>query len=175
VELAGAMGAERVSVLRFVPQGRGAIMPSLALTRAENLELRRQIIRARKGFSVRTGSPYNFLWLNPHPSCCAAIDRAIVAPDFRLYPCDAFKQVSAVGLAADEVSPLVFGSLAKCWANSPLLNAVRDYLTSDFEPPCASCGRLGACLSGCLAQKVISAGDFRKLPDPMCLLSEVAR
>lgn len=173
VELAREKHLNRVSVLRFVPQGRGAVDPSMALTHAENLELRQMIKAGRTRMDVRTGSPYNFLLVNPDPGCNAAIDRLIVGPEFNIYPCDAFKQVEAQELVGtSDFSRLDVGSLQDCWQRSPYLQAIRQYLTTPFGPPCDPCQLLPRCLSGCLAQKVIAHGAPNKVPDPMCLVSK---
>ncbi len=144
-----------------------------ALNRIQNLELRRQIqtLRAEHGHDfVRTGSPYNFLMLNDSPACFAAIDRVIIGPDLRLYPCDAFKMIGAVELVQTaDWSCLAGASLTECWSKSPYLEAVRTYLTTDFEDPCDSCKLLEKCASGCLAQKAITYNSLDKKPDPDCL------
>jgi len=170
-DLARQLGACRVSVLRLVPQGRAALVQDRALNRVQNLELRRQIQRLRKaGHHIRTGSPYNFLMLNDRPECCAAIDRLIISPDLRIYPCDAFKRIGALELVkTEDWSCLAVTSLSHCWEKSPYLEAVRTYLTTDFEAPCNSCKLLEKCLSGCLAQKVIAYRTLDKKPDPDCL------
>lgn len=170
IDLARAKGLTRVSVLRFVPQGRGAIQPSMALTHGQNLELRRMIEAGRDRIDVRAGSPYNFLLVNESPACYAAIDRLTVGPQFDIYPCDAFKQIKAEELVStDEFSRLDGWPLEQCWEKSPYLGVVRHYLTTAFEPPCDTCELLKRCLSGCLAQKVIAQGALKKAPDPMCL------
>jgi radical SAM protein with 4Fe4S-binding SPASM domain len=172
-KLACALGASRVSVLRLVPQGRAVLIRDRALNRVQNLELRRQILALRKEYGddfVRTGSPYNFLMLNDKPACSAAIDRLIISPDLRLYPCDAFKRIGAAELVkTEDWSCLAGTSLSECWKKSPYLEAVRVYLTTDFGDPCGSCELLEKCLSGCLAQKAIIHNTLDKKPDPDCL------
>jgi len=172
--LANGLGASRISVLRLVPQGRAALVERRALNRVQNLQLARRIrgLRSKYGKDfIRTGSPYNFLLLNDNPACCAAIDRLIIAPDLKLYPCDAFKRIDSSELVGTEdFSSLVAGSsLSDCWNKSPYLEAVRNYLTTDFREPCNSCQMLEKCLSGCLAQKAIANGSLEKHPDPDCL------
>jgi len=171
VALGRELGASEVSVLRLVPQGRAALLPGRALNRVQNLELRRQIRDLIKsGFDIRTGSPYNFLLLNDEPGCCAAIDRLIIGPNLRVYPCDAFKQVGAEELVGTlDRSSLHRASLQECWDQSPFLDAVRKHLMTPFEDPCESCGLLDKCLSGCLAQKVVAYKTLEKHPDPDCL------
>lgn len=172
-QLAHQLGASRMSVLRLVPHGRAALIGARILNRIQNLELRRQIQALRNEYGlhfVRTGSPYNFLMLNDNPACCAAIDRLIIGPDLCIYPCDAFKRIGSAELVkTEEWSCLAGRSLPECWQKSPYLEAVRTYLTTDFEAPCASCKFLEKCLSGCLAQKFITYDSLDKKPDPACL------
>ena len=172
-ELGRRLGVEQVSVLRFVPQGRGSLLKEETLTKAENVRLRRSIERLRgAGLRIRTGSPYNFLMLNRQPECQAGTHTLIIGPDLCIYPCDAFKQVKAEEIVGTvNCSTFAEASLEECWTNSPYLCAVRDYLNTPFGEPCCSCPELRKCLSGCLAQKFIAHGDLRKRPDPMCLLN----
>lgn len=174
LNLAKKMGIQTVSILRFVPQGRGYLIKKYELNRLQNIELKKMIEKARTdGVNVRTGSPYNFLLLNDQPECCSAIDRVIIGPDLRLYPCDAFKQIKAEELVRTlDYSSLQNRTLKECWEKSPFLEAIRKYLTTDFEKPCADCETLEICLSGCLAQKVLKTNDLRKQPDPMCIMEK---
>jgi radical SAM protein with 4Fe4S-binding SPASM domain len=169
--LSNKLGASEVSVLRLAPQGRAALLKKRIPNRVQNLDLRRSIRDLRNsGHNIRTGSPYNFLMLATNPKCCAGIDRLIIGPDLRLYPCDAFKQVKAEDLVGTlDYSALRGFSLQDCWDKSPYLEAVREYLTTPFSKPCASCGLLEKCLSGCLAQKVLTHANLDKRPDPDCL------
>jgi len=174
VRLGRTLAVSCVSVLRFVPQGRGYLLKRRILTRLQNLEIKSTIERLRKeGFQVRTGSPYNFLFLNSQPQCAAGIDRMIVLPDASVSPCDAFKQIRANDLVGkDECSALDRVSLEVCWAESKYLQAVRTYLTTPFAKQCDPCNVLESCLSGCLAQKVLSSGGLNKIPDPDCVIQD---
>jgi pyrroloquinoline quinone biosynthesis protein E len=171
VELAKKLGASRVSLLRFVPQGRGGRGDALALTHDQNMLLQEIVLTARKRANLRARSPYNFLLINESPECNAAHDRLTVTPDMRIHPCDAFKQLNAETIVGtDQFSRLDKWSLRECWEASPYLGKVREYLNTPFEAPCKGCHLLKNCLSGCLAQKYIAYGELRKCPDPMCLL-----
>ncbi len=171
-ELGKSIGVSKVSVLRFVPQGRGTLLQSGVLDRMQNLELRRIINDLRnEGYDIRTGSPLNFLMVNNEPECLSAINRLIVDPDLRIFPCDAFKNIRAEEIVGTlKMSSLDESSLRECWQRSPYFEAIRNYLTTEFEEPCKSCKNLKKCLSGCLAQKVISNGTLKKDQDPSCLL-----
>ena len=164
----------RISVLRFVPHGRGALLRHRVLNRLQNINLRNSILSLRQqGFEIRTGSPYNFLLLNERPQCLAGRDRLVVGPDLRIYPCDAFKQVRAEDIVGSlELSSLNGYSLTECWTSSPFLTAVRRYLSEANSEPCLSCRVADTCLSGCLAQKVIAYGALIKGPDPSCLYTK---
>lgn len=169
--LAKELDVKKISVLRFVPQGRGSINLKEVLDKKDYIFLKNEIENLRnKDHEIRTGSPFNFLLTNSSPSCNSAIDRLIVNPHLDVFPCDAFKQISAEELVGTkDYSNLSEFSLADCWNNSPFLNEVRKYLTTEFPETCLECNLLDTCLSGCLAQKVLKHGSFDKNPDPDCI------
>ncbi len=171
-EMGKQNGVSNISVLRFVPQGRGYLLKSALLNKLQNLELKKIINELRReGYNIRTGSPFNFLLLNDQPKCCSAIDRLIIGPDLRIFPCDAFKQIISEEIVeTNEFSSLEKSTLNECWKKSLYLNTIRNYLTTEFAEPCKSCKYFENCLSGCLAQKFIYHGNVEKSPDPMCLL-----
>ena len=172
VELAKNIGVEKVSVLRFVPQGRGVLIENKdTLSKVQNLELKRIIENIRKdGYNIRTGSPFNFLLLNDRPNCFAAKDRMIIAPDLTVYPCDAFKQISAKQITSDTYGcSLKDCSLKECWDNSTYLNQIRRITTDIFNTECCSCGLYDKCGSGCLAQKFLYYNSLEPNKDPACI------
>jgi len=170
--LASNVGVKCTSVLRLVPQGRGAKGKNGQLNHSQNLKLRK-IIKdlCAQGHIIRLGSPYNFLMLYKKPQCRSGIDRITVGPDLRIFPCDAFKHISPkeIGQSPD-FSNLWENSLKDCWEKSPYLGAVREYLLTDIAVECIKCEKLKDCLSGCMAQKFYVHGALQKTPDPMCLL-----
>ena len=170
--LAGRLGAQTVSVLRFMPQGRGKHMRDEIPTKRHNVMLRNEILRLRRcGFHIRTGSPYNFLMLEEQPHCGAAVDRLTILPDLRIAPCDAFKQFKADDVVGDaSYSSLASATLGDCWTKSPYLNAVRAVVLSSSEGTCGSCSARGKCRGGCLGQKLATFGCLSRRPDPACLL-----
>lgn len=172
-EIGTRMGVKRISVLRLVPQGRGAEEKERQLSHSENLDLRKTIKALRlAGHDIRLGSPYNFLMLREKPQCHSGIDRLTVGPDLRIFPCDAFKHISPENLGTStEYSNLSYYSLPECWEKSAYLGAVREYLTTDFPSDCKTCQKLEACHSGCMAQKFYAHGELRKCRDPLCLFA----
>lgn len=179
VEFAEKSGVAKVSILRFVPHGRGEIMKGSRemLMPEETVELRDLIVGCRQRYQVtiRVGSPYNILMLNRHVDCNAAQRVLIILPNGNIYPCDAFKNIEPANIDIDDqYNNILVHSLKECWWNSKYLNAIRGYLSTLFGQPCASCSDLEWCKSGCLAQKVIDqefilGGKIIKRPDPLCL------
>lgn len=174
VKAASQWGVERVSVLRFVPHGRGGeISKREDLTTEEMRELREAIVAARSAFprvNVRAGSPFNILGIG-YSRCDAAQEVLIVNHRGEIFPCDAFKGV--------EYRDATFGSilnrpLKEVWEQSAFLNHVRSELAGGPLHSCGSCGEYSGCRSGCLAQKVIRDGwGGTGQPDPGCLVQIV--
>lgn len=172
VSFAENLGVEMVSVLRFVPQGRGVLIENKdTLTKAQNLELVKMIEALRKaGNQIRTGSPFNVLLINQDPQCMAAQDRMIVTPDLSIYPCDAFKQIPADRISKEvKASSLKDTTVADCWENSSYLNAVRQAVKVPAVPPCSTCVSYSKCKSGCLAQRFLVNNSLAPGRDPACL------
>ncbi len=172
VLFAKELGIGKISVLRFVPQGRGAECKNLILSKNEDIKLGNEIMKLREsGFNIRTGSPFNYLFINQEPHCSTGVDKLIIAPDLSIYPCDAFKQVSVIDLVGkDEFSSLKKYGLKECWEKSKYLEKVRKVLKTEFIEPCKSCSKLKECQSGCLAQKLILKNNLQNSPDPSCIL-----
>lgn len=177
IDFAEKHGVMKISILRFVPHGRGAYMEEEALTHRETMELRDLIISCRKKFRgvIRLGSPYNILMLNEYVDCIAAQKVLIILPNGNIYPCDAFKNIEPDEIdIVDSYNNILHHSLRECWENSKYLNVIRGYLSTPFEEPCVSCIYINRCKSGCLAQKVIDQksilnGKIIKRPDPLCI------
>ncbi len=171
VEEAAKWGVRRLSVLRFVPHGRGGgIANREDLTSDEMRELREIILATRETFpeiELRAGSPYNVLGIG-HTPCDAAQEVLVVNHRGDIFPCDAFKNV--------EFYDAQFGSvlhrpLREVWEQSAFLNRVREELAAQPGPMCESCSEMSGCKSGCLAQKVIRDGwGNTSGPDPRCLV-----
>jgi radical SAM protein with 4Fe4S-binding SPASM domain len=169
-ELASKCGVKKISILRFVPQGRGKIQENISLTQKETQELRELIDRANKFIPIRIGSPYSILLSGQSPKCMAGIDRLTIAPDLTISPCDAFKRLNGIDVVGtNEYSLLDKWTLQECWAKSPYLNIVREYIKAPLSSPCSSCKLLTQCYSGCTAQKYLKYGTFKKAADPLCL------
>lgn len=168
-KLARNLGCERVSILRFVPQGRGSSAEQILMPR-QNAQLKHIIETLRSdGHSLRTGSPLNFLLVNEHPECPAGISCLTIGPDFRVFPCDAFKHVTPTQVGVDGPHPTLLDTpLEICWQTAPYLEAVRALIANPSGEECRNCPHTAQCGGGCLAQK-LHAGFLSAAPDPACL------
>lgn len=170
-ELSKSFGVKKISILRFVPQGRGASSLELDLSKGQYVELKKAIVDLRNAdFNIRTGSPLSFLLLDNPAKCSSGIDKLIIGPDLKIYPCDAFKQLAVEDIfGEDEFSCLKKNDLRICWEKSKYLKEIRNILLQEYHEPCKSCKNLNLCNSGCLAQKILHNMD-RKSLDPKCLI-----
>lgn len=162
VELARKMNVPKVSLLRFVSQGRGEKNQSkLEIPRNCILELKEIIdsVKSSNNPLVRTGAPFNAL-LEGHAPCKAAIDQAVIDSKGFVYPCDAFKQVRYI----DRYSNIRENSIIEIWEKSLFLNDVRD--TVSKQDSCSSCSHSFNCSKGCLAQSYLRNKDLSVVEDP---------
>ncbi len=170
-----SIGVKKISALRFVPHGRGKYANRLALSNSQHVKFRNFLLYLKqRNIHIRTGSPFNILLLNDQPTCTTGTDKLIISPDFRVYPCDAFKQIQPQDLnITDSFSSLVNHSLQDCWNNSSYLNFVRKLSAENSPQECLSCAKYSLCRSGCLAQKFLFSNRFDDQKDPGCLLSTI--
>jgi len=173
VFLADTANVGKVSVLRFVPQGRGVNLIDRDDLRTDELrELAEMISSLRthySGVTIRAGSPFNILGLGNTP-CNAAEDVLIINHRGDIFPCDAFKNVHYYD---DKFGSVLTASLRDVWVKSAFLNEVRSILASGRGETCGACEWTKTCQSGCLAQKVIREGwGAVRNPDPDCLLQK---
>jgi len=94
LDLAESLKLEKISVLRFVPQGRGAINHSKLELNAEEEkifvnELMR--LRGKKNIKIRTGSPFNGIIPGNTVPCRAGFGKLVIQADGNVLPCEVFK------------------------------------------------------------------------------------
>jgi radical SAM protein with 4Fe4S-binding SPASM domain len=175
LKMADSLGVKKVSLLRFVPHGRGASFDE-ALTPQEYQELRRTLTEAWcggfGGDRPRLGAPFNFLNCRPGDAqvCVPGIGKATVGPDLRVFPCDAFKHIAPwqIGLQEEPHPSLAWKDLRWCLRNSPYFREVRRLaVTGAHAGTCGDCSDIKNCGGGCLAQKIL-AGLQATDRDPAC-------
>ena len=97
VDLADCYGMRRISVLRFVPQGRGLEnRTELELSREEEDRFVHDLIRVRSEgkVDVRTGSPFNGIIPGNTVPCRAGLGKLVVQANGNVLPCEVFKHHS---------------------------------------------------------------------------------
>lgn len=169
VDLAEKLKVKKVSVLRFVPHGRGELVKDIEnLEREELIKLKKEILRLRENSDVfiRVGSPFNILSLNTSVDCEAAICRIVIGSDGIVYPCDAFKNFIPTG----KYISVYQGSLKEIWEKSEYLNDISQKLKQGLCSTCKMCSNHIKCKGGCLAQKIIRHKGNHDIPDPDCLV-----
>jgi len=176
VEMAASMGVQKISVLRFVPQGRGANVSNREELVGEELkELADTIVALRERYptvAIRAGSPFNILAIG-HTPCNAAQDVLIINHRGDVFPCDAFKNLHYFDATFGNV---LSKNLRNVWEHSLFLNRVRAVLKEQKGETCRACELGEACQSGCLAQKVIRTGwEAAQEPDPDCVIQLAAQ
>ncbi|MGB2808962.1 MAG: radical SAM/SPASM domain-containing protein [Sedimentisphaerales bacterium] len=95
VKLAQDLQITRISVLRFVPQGRGALnRKELELCPEEEDLFVNEVLRLRAQSSVdiRTGSPFNGIVPGNKVPCRAGFGKLVVQADGNVLPCEVFKR-----------------------------------------------------------------------------------
>lgn len=92
--IAEDLNINRLSILRFVPQGRGHKNRSeLELSRKqENCFVEKLLnLRSEKTIDIRTGSPFNCIIPNNNVPCRAGLGKLVVQANGNVLPCEVFK------------------------------------------------------------------------------------
>jgi len=160
------LGIDKLSVLRFVPQGRGQMGKSdLEPSRLDYIRLRDIIneLRAKQSnMTIRLGSPFNFLCVRPLVPCTTGKDRMIIDPAGFAYPCDALKKIQNNGTE----NSIFHKSLSEIINKSSLFSLVSH---AKLPERCIGCEKANNCMGGCLAQRMLRGSDYQTLSDPHCI------
>jgi len=88
------LGVNKVSILRFVPQGRGyKYQHKLELLREEEDLFIKELNQLRKQslVKIRTGSPFNGIIPGNRVACRAGQGKIVIQPNGNVLPCEVFK------------------------------------------------------------------------------------
>lgn len=172
IRLISSLGIHKVSLLRFVPQGRGRLNSDLLQLSEDQMgQLGQKIMDLRQELpmiNIRTGAPYNILCPQTPAKCEAGISVLTVRPDGDIAPCDAFKRF----IVLDDYDNITRQSLSDVWHKSLFINSIRSIRKAGVDSSCAACPIHDKCNSGCLAQKAISCGSLSNGRDPGCPLQQ---
>jgi radical SAM protein with 4Fe4S-binding SPASM domain len=168
----------KVSFLRFVPQGR-ALINDCAITPYQFMELQQKLYEYKGNVKFRIGCPLSSFHLLGYeeyrPFCHAGSDLLLIRPDGEVHFCAACKNTKDMALGNVRKQ-----SLEDIWINSPILKMVRDYNSDPLNARgfCTDCPQKQFCGGFCIAQRVLFNQDngINTLPekiyegcDPMCL------
>lgn len=169
LQLAYEEGITKVSLLRFVPQGRGALnTDKLMLDNQENESLRKLIDRWRKLYpklAIRLGVPYNCLTMKGK-KCTAGHNKLLINAKGEIFPCEAFKYLRGS-------RPSIYErDIIDVWDNDELLCQLRT-MNVDCVSVCNHCEYRQLCMGGCPGQRMHINGSLFDGPDPICLCRQM--
>jgi radical SAM protein with 4Fe4S-binding SPASM domain len=169
MKLADRLGVNKISVLRFVPQGRGLINRNILEIKSNEIaELKNILQDIRDRYSshkLRIGAPYNCFQLSNQTFCNAGIDKATIKPNGFVIPCVSMKDF----IVEKEDNNIWVRSLSDIWSDSTLFNISRKSLKIiEQESLCNTCEHFSRCKGGCLTQRLINNKLEDK--DPYCLI-----
>ena len=136
---------DKVSLLRFVPHGKGTT--NMDLSKEELLILKDFYLNSNNKDKIRLGTPWNILNIENTP-CIIADEIMIIGFDGIAYPCDSIKYFTKLGISGS----IKEKSLMEMY-NSEYFNNIRKFNTDNS---CHSCKQYSICKSGCIGQKIIA-------------------
>ncbi len=158
VSMAERMGARRVSILRFVPQGRGEDnKEKLDLTPFQISQLFKDLARLKSEFPgfMRLGSPFNPFGLGEPTPCASGLGKVLVNPYGKAHVCEAFKHLT-IGYN------VVNGSLLE------FLHRTEELKFLDFlKGKCNLCVTPQWRVKGCIAQTILRRQTSDTSLDPI--------
>lgn len=162
LKLARGKGITKVSLLRFVPQGRGSL--GMEPSKADYLWLKNKYPRWEKEYpeiQIRMGTPYNCLTFDGK-NCTAGQDKLLINAYGEYMPCEAFKYMHGT-------RPTIYDTpIEKVWVEDSLLNALRHLRLEDVSI-CSNCPLRYNCKGGCPGQRMHRNGNLLNGPDPSCI------
>ena len=172
-QLAKLHGASKLSILRFVPQGRGKVNKELLDIPISENAIFKSILNdviQNSQIEIRLGSPFNCFHLSCGKRCSAGLDKAIIRPDGYVFPCVGMKRIFPENTGSDARSK----NISDIWKNSPLFTNIRKRQEALIESNCSKCGYFNSCFGGCLTQKIINETNNAKTNDPYCEVTNVS-
>ncbi|MDA8173080.1 MAG: radical SAM protein [Nitrospiraceae bacterium] len=170
VSLALSIGVQRLGFARLVPSGRGAALHNHMLSPERMKSMYEKLMSMKiDGLEIVTGDPIaSQMKFSADAGCClpggcsAGLFGLTIQADGTVTPCRRLP-VPLGNIRED--------SIREIWANSPVLEALRD--KSRYNGRCAACSKWDSC-RGCRAvayawSAMSGSGDFLS-EDPQCFL-----
>lgn len=136
---------EKVSLLRFVPHGKGTT--DMDLSKEDLLTIKNLYLNLNNKNRIRLGTPWNILGIENTP-CIIADEIMIIGFDGIAYPCDSIKYFTKLGISGN----IKENSLMEMYTSDYFSN-IRKFNTDNS---CSSCEQYSICKSGCIGQKIIA-------------------
>lgn len=168
IELAEELKVKKLSILRFVPQGRGRVHKDLlSFKKSEIASLKSLLAQVllSQTTQVRMGAPFSVFGLS-EARCSAGQNRATIRADGRVFPCEALKQMSCEG------NDLHTKNLREIWEESKIFRDARTF-ASLARGTCSNCSEFEKCGGGCPAQVLILGKALWDCSDPYCFEKKV--
>ena len=177
-DLCKQLGVKKMSLLRFVPQTRGAQnIDALGMSVVDFSRMQYEIdvaLHHDHEVQVRAGCPIDFrhsvgLREQKAKPCHAGDDLILVRPDGSVHPCAAWKSLEVDSNVREQ-------SLHHIWHYSKVFNEIRRYKKAGYkqiEGVCSTCPALNSCMGGCPAQRLHAYGKtlealYVDKSDPLC-------
>ena len=140
MDLAEELGVKKVSVLRFVPQGRGAENVEELLCTPENyLELQKTFLKIyqdiedeKRSIELRLGHPIDFTFILDEnreiESCRGGVDAPLILPNGDVHMCPAWKNLP--NLKAGNIKEK---SIIDIWNDSDFYLKFRELITEKYD------------------------------------------
>ena len=165
--LAEELGIRQLSVLRFVPQGRGAQNKKDLEIIGKDIQKLEEILKKiyeNSSIELRFGSPFNCFNIDNRSKCSAGIAKAILRPDGFFFPCVSLKRI----IETDEETNIRKSSLREIWNDSRIFRLIRSFHTAIEDSNCRHCVHFDMCGGGCLTHRMLDSDDLSKSKDPLC-------
>jgi radical SAM protein with 4Fe4S-binding SPASM domain len=174
VEFAARLGVEEITVLRFVPQGRGRQNEESLMLDKETVSKLIELLtesEKRKDIRINIGSHLDFTFLLDGYSpkrCMAGITKCLIESNGDVIPCAVFK-----GMKDSTDDNYVAGNVKKAslydiWRAPETFEKFRTFDPKLLKGECKTCQYLEICRGRCPAQRVYDHGDFYQGPDKYC-------
>lgn len=133
---------DRVSLLRFVPHGKGTT--DMDLSKEELLAIKNLYLNSNDKDRIRLGTPWNILGIENTP-CIIADEVMIIGFGGIAYPCDLIKYFTKLGISGNiRENSLMEMYVSEYFSNIRKLNT---------DNSCSTCEQYSKCKSGCIGQK----------------------
>jgi MoaA/NifB/PqqE/SkfB family radical SAM enzyme len=152
-------GVSTLSILKYVPQGRGRIArDTLAPAPTDEHRLRERIEKAivkHPKLKIHVGPSLGFLGLSQPSPCESGFSTLSIRSDGLVFPCDAFKGIADAQFLKNSSTRLDITNhpLSDVWRSCPYLCATRKFINEHTAPGTIRCA--DGCVSQLIYQKAV--------------------